>query len=368
MRAPVFLCHRQAYSQIAEFRIAAAQGCNKLAGQDAVRVDKLTDDALQRDAEVSYAQFRALANTIPNLAWMAHPDGWIFWYNRRWYEYTGTTPEEMAGWGWQSVHHPDRLPEVLEHWTRALSDGKSFELVFPLKGADGIYRPFLTRMEALRENGVIVGWFGSNTEITEQERARERLQMLINELNHRVKNTLATIISIAAHTFRKPAGDSVETFQKRVLALASVHDVLTRENWTEAPLQDIVANAIAHCGIENFDVSGPPVKLAPRIASAMAMTLHELCTNAVKHGALTVPGGRLSIKWTVETASRVPLLKFVWREHGGQRVAAPSSKGFGLKLIERSLASDMDAKVDLKFEPGGLVFETSIPLAAEILK
>ncbi|MFO1125808.1 MAG: HWE histidine kinase domain-containing protein [Methylocystis sp.] len=207
--------------------------------------------ATKRESDLTYAQFKALANSMPNLAWMARPDGWVFWYNDRWYEYTGTTPEEMAGWGWQSVHHPDVLPNMLERWTHALKHGEFFQMIFPLKGADGLFRPFLTRVEPLRENGGIVGWFGTNTDVTEQERDRERLQLLIHELNHRVKNTLAQVHSIAMHSLRELKPNAVELFEKRLLALAAVHDVLTRENWAKAQVRELVGVAITPAGHEN---------------------------------------------------------------------------------------------------------------------
>jgi PAS domain S-box-containing protein len=107
------------------------------------------------------------ADTIPQLAWMANPDGWIFWYNKRWYEYTGTTSEQMQGWGWKSVHDPAALPEVMLRWPESLARGKPFEMVFPLKGADGRFRTFLTRAVPYRDAaGDIKLWFGTNTEIT----------------------------------------------------------------------------------------------------------------------------------------------------------------------------------------------------------
>ena len=327
----------------------------------------MVDDVIDRDSDVSYAQFRALANSMPNLAWMAHPDGWVFWYNQRWYDYTGTTPEEMAGWGWQSVHHPDALPGMLEKWTHAVSHGEFFEMIFPLRAGDGSYRQFLTRVEPLRENGVIVGWYGTNTDVTEQEQARERLQFLINELNHRVKNTLATIQLIAAQTFREMKPDSTKTFENRILALAAVHDVLTRENWRDALLSDVIASAITHCGKENFDISGPEVRVSPQTASNLSMTLHELCTNAIKHGALSVPGGRVSIVWSVERGRTGLQLNLRWEEHGGPPVSPPARKGFGLRLIERALAGDANSSIALRFEPGGLVFTAQLSLGVDVL-
>jgi PAS domain S-box-containing protein len=328
----------------------------------------MSQRAAEKDSDITYAQFKALANSIPNLAWMARPDGWVFWYNDRWYEYTGTTPEDMAGWGWQSVHHPDVLPKMLERWTDAIKNGQFFQMIFPLKGADGLYRPFLTRVEPLRENGAIVGWYGTNTDVTEQERDRERLQLLIHELNHRVKNTLATVHSIAMHSLRDLKPNSAKIFENRLLALADVHDVLTRENWEKAQVEELVRTAVEPAGPENFEISGPSVAVCPRIAAALAMTLHELCANAVIHGALSAPGGRVNVEWSVDSDRRAPMLHVVWREHGGPTISPPSGKGFGLRLIERTLASDAGAQVAVEFPPEGLRCVMDIPLTMEVLR
>lgn len=328
----------------------------------------MSELAAERESEITYAQFKALANSMPNLAWMARPDGWIFWYNDRWYEYTGTTAEEMAGWGWQSVHHPDVLPKMLERWTHAIKHGEFFQMIFPLRGADGLYRPFLTRVEPLRENGVIVGWYGTNTDVTDQERDRERLQLLIHELNHRVKNTLATVHSIAMHSLRDLKPNSAELFENRLLALAAVHDVLTRENWTKADVGELVRTAGAAAGEENFEISGPSVDVCPRVAAALAMTLHELFANAVRYGSLSAPGGRVAVEWSVDSSRRTPMLHLVWREHGGPPVSPPSHKGFGMRLIERTLPSDAGARVAVEFAPEGLRSAMDIPLGLEVLK
>ncbi len=149
----------------------------------------------------SEARFRQLADLMPQLAWMARPDGHIYWYNRRWYEYTGTTLGQMEGWGWQSVHDPEELPKVLKRWQQSIATGQPFDMVFPLRGADGRLRPFLTRCMPLRgEDGSILHWFGTNTdisevqernaelaranealraEVTERERAEERFRLVV---------------------------------------------------------------------------------------------------------------------------------------------------------------------------------------------
>jgi len=133
-------------------------------------------------------QFRTFVDTIPQLAWRAAADGSILWYNRRWYAYTGSTFEEMAGWGWQRVHHPDELSKVMERWKSSIATGLPFDMVFPLRGKDGIFRPFLTRVEPETDNaGNVVGWFGTNTDISEQRltevllrESEERLQLALS--------------------------------------------------------------------------------------------------------------------------------------------------------------------------------------------
>lgn len=111
-------------------------------------------------------QFEMVANNIPILCWLADATGSIFWYNDRWYCYTGTTPDEMAGWGWRSVHHPKTLGDVLERWVNCLATGEPFEMVFPLRGADSVYRPFLTRVCPVMDGQKVRSWFGVNIEIS----------------------------------------------------------------------------------------------------------------------------------------------------------------------------------------------------------
>ena len=154
-----------------------------------------------RDSE---QQFRTLADSIPNLAWWANGDGYITWYNRQWYEYTGTTPEQMEGWGWQSVHDPDELPRVLERWTASLATGKPFNMELPLRGCDGQFRWFLTRVLPLKDaGGRVVRWFGTNTDVTEVRQARQaaeaaniaKSQFLAN-MSHELRTPMNAIMGM----------------------------------------------------------------------------------------------------------------------------------------------------------------------------
>lgn len=314
-------------------------------------------------SDLSLAQFRALANSMPNLAWMADADGWLIWYNQRWYDYTGAKPEDMAGWGWQSVHHPDVLPEMLQRWTRALETGEPFEWTFPLRrGSDGSYRTFMTRAEPLKENGRIVGWLGTNTDITELERTKERLQLVINELNHRVKNTLTTIQSIAKNTFASASPELYKTFEQRLFALSGVHDALTTSGWSGSSLKDLILRGVSMFGAEKFVLDGSDITVPARLASALAMTLHELCTNAVKYGSLSVPTGKVEVHWRVESDGARHFLSLSWREAGGPAVQTPAYKGYGSKLIQRATATEAGATVAHRFDPDGVSCDMRLPL------
>ena len=159
----------------------------------------------------SEAKFRQLADTIPQLAWMARADGWIFWYNRRWYEYTGTTPEQMEGWGWQRVHDPMELPRVMERWKQSLQTGETFEMEFPIRSAAGEFRWFLTRVAPFRDaQGQIILWFGTNTDIEDQRRVtEERAQLLESERSARTQIERASqlkdeFLATLGHELRTP--------------------------------------------------------------------------------------------------------------------------------------------------------------------
>jgi PAS domain S-box-containing protein len=150
-------------------------------------------------AGVDDLDFRMFADYLPTLCWLANGDGYIVWYNRRWHEYCGTKPEQMEGWGWQSVHHPDVLPEVMDRWQGSIATGEPFEMTFPLRGADGVFRPFLTRVQPIRDaSGRVARWFGVNTDISAQVGIEEELTRKTEHLEvlNRTGETIAADLNL----------------------------------------------------------------------------------------------------------------------------------------------------------------------------
>jgi PAS domain S-box-containing protein len=166
-----------------------------LSGKDTSTSDLTNGNELRAtETPLSERQFRDLADSMPQLAWMARPDGWVFWFNKGWYEYTGTTPAEMEGWGWQSVHDPATLPQVLERWRRSIATGAPFEMVFPLRAADGSFRSFLTRVAPVRDaEGRVTRWFGTNTDVTGQRDVEDTLGRINDFLEERITQRSAAL-------------------------------------------------------------------------------------------------------------------------------------------------------------------------------
>jgi len=210
-------------------------------------VEFCVDTSARKKAELalseSESQFRTLANAIPQLCWMANPDGWIFWYNQRWYEYTGTTPAQMEGWGWKSVHDPEILPNVLDRWQGCIVSGEPFEMVFPLRSADGEFRPFLTRVVPVRDSsGKIVQWFGTNTDITEQRKTEEELRASEQRVRQKLESVLSPDVGIGeielrdildAEALQSLMDDFYELAHVPVGIIDTKGEVLVKAGWQE---------------------------------------------------------------------------------------------------------------------------------------
>jgi len=328
----------------------------------------------------SEARFRHMADSAPALIWMTDETARLSFANLHFEHMFGAVAQTLRDDGWQRIVHPEDLPAFSTLFREAFETRQPFRGEVRVIDRDGQVR--WLRCEGVPrqdDTGAFLGYTGCNVDITDAKRAEEHLLLLIHELNHRVKNTLATVQSIAGQSLRRLEGPEADAaraaFEARLLALARVHDVLTRESWEGAELATVVADAIAPLDAgglagdtqaSRFRVAGPALRLPPRVALSIAMALHELGTNAVKYGALSREGGAIEIRWTV---TRDPELRLFlsWRESGGPPVVPPARTGFGSRLIERSLARDLAGEVKLLFAPEGVVCTIAAPVPAPTL-
>jgi two-component sensor histidine kinase len=209
-------------------------------------------------------------------------------------------------------------------------------------------------------------------EIAERKQAEARQRLLVDELNHRVKNTLTTVQSVAMQMMRgsEPPERFYQAFRARLLALSHAHDLLTRGAWQSASLRDLLRQMLAPYTTGDrprIMFAGPDVHLSPNAAVDLAMAFHELATNAAKHGALSVPGGRIAISWTADGSGDTGVIHLLWAERGGPTVQPPARRGFGLRLIERGLAHELKAEVRLDFAPAGLECRIRLPLSRKVM-
>ena len=288
----------------------------------------------------------------------------------------GYSAEELRAGGGElirSLIHPDDFHKVAARLVQLTAgpDGDVREFELRIRRRDGGYLWVLDRAVAFERtaSGRVVKTLSAALDIDERKRAEERRTLLINELNHRVKNTLAAVQSIARQTLRsgRSADQIMELFTARLVALSAAHDVLTRESWEGAGLREIVDGALGPYEQDRagrLAVSGPDVRLSARAALGFAMALHELATNAVKYGALSGEAGHVELAWQVREAEQGARLELEWREAGGPPVVAPKGGGFGSRLITQGLPSELNGATELVFASGGVICRIAAPVEA----
>lgn len=227
---------------------------------------------------------------------------------------------------------------------------------------DFIYQPMRAR------DGTIWGVFVEGSDVTDRVHAEAHQKLLLDELNHRVKNVLATVQAIAAQTLRSSPDPAAfrEAFESRLIGLSATHDVLTAANWRGARLRDVIGVEFRPYDESRYRLEGPEVELAPGEALALGLVFHELATNAAKYGALSKESGCVEVRWTVEGPATGPArLELEWRERGGPPVTAPERLGFGSRLIERSLRGPLQGRARLEYPAAGLRCEIELPLGGQ---
>lgn len=235
---------------------------------------------------------------------------------------------------------------------------------YRIRRADtGEQRWIARHIEFVRDTaGRPVKMFGVMRDITAAKEAEMRQRLLTHELEHRIKNILATVSAIASQTLRDTDLTSArKVFDQRLQALAAAHDILNETRWTSASLRAVVSAALAPFRSERIDLVGPELPIGPRRALSLALAVNELGTNSLKYGALSTDVGQVSIRWWREEAGDETRLVWVWQERGGPPVMPPSRRGFGRFLLERVLAADFDGQVRIEFAPDGIVCSMVAP-------
>lgn len=320
----------------------------------------------------SEQRMRDLLDALPAAVYTTDAAGRINFYNKASVEMAGREPLLGQQWcvTWR-LYTPEGAPLPHERCPMAiaLQEDRAIRGVEAIaERPDGSRIPFMPYPTPLHDaNGELVGAINMLVDITERKQAENRQKVLIDELNHRVKNTLATVQSLALQTVRHAAGlpDFATKFQARLLALARAHDLLTKRHWEAAPLDALATEILAPlAGAAQSRVSleGDAFELAPRAALSLTMALGELATNATKYGALSTEAGTLAVKWRLDGAADAAILIVEWQERDGPTVMPPTRRGFGVRLMERCIETDLGGQFDLAFEPSGVRCRMTMPV------
>lgn len=296
-------------------------------------------------------------------------NGIIQTWNRGAERIFGYTAEEVIGRPVNILIPADRQdeePSILARIRRGDSVDH-YETVRRRK--DGSFLDISLTVSPLKNaQGHVIGASKIARDISERRRQEERREVMTHELNHRVKNTLATVQSLAAQTFRKSSRDpEYRRFEGRLVSLAQAHDLLSRHEWAGVSLRQLferMVHPIVTDRTVQIEADGPAFQLLPKAALSLAMAFHELCTNALKYGALSTDQGRIKLRWRVTTIDTQQLFHLRWHETEGPVVQAPEKRGFGSVLLERVVKGELDARTDLSFPPDGAVYDLCAPVGA----
>jgi PAS domain S-box-containing protein len=322
---------------------------------------KLAERALSESEE----RFRLAASAVVGMVYDWDARTGRLYRSEGMFELIGIRPEEaeaVPNWWWERVHPEDR--QRAEPYRAAIRAGQvdRFEhQIYRIRHADGRWIDILDRGSVLREGGETVRVIGTTTDVTELRQAEERQVLLLAELDHRVKNMLAVVLSVVMQT--RTTAQSLDGFtlalEGRLHAMARTHALLTQSRWEGALLAAIVAEELSpySAGRGRVMIDGPELVLRPKAAMALSLACHELATNAAKHGALSRPDGRVEVRWTIEGQC----VRLTWRESGGPPVAPPTRRGFGIQAIEKILGYEVGGEAAMEFAPTGLVCRIDMP-------
>ena len=281
---------------------------------------------------------------------------------------TGYEAAEVLGASPRFLQGPKTDRAVLARMRAALAAGEPFQgeaLNYRKDGTTYVVEWLITPVRGA--DGRIAHWISAQREVTERRAAEDRQQLLVRELHHRVRNTLATVQAVLNASLRSSMGlaEFRQVFTARIASLAKTHTLITEDRAQTVSFEGLLRTelgAYMDRGRSRVSLQGDPVALASELAVPVGMALHEMTVNAVRHGALADPAGHVAVTWRVEDDPTGPVLRWTWNEHDGPPVALPSREGFGMELLTRLLTYQAKAKVDLSFEADGLRVEVALPL------
>ena len=325
-------------------------------------------DRKRAEAELreSEARFRTIFEQANDFLITTTLDQKITSVNPAVIEALGYSEEELIGASIGDFMDPDQLAIALEAFDQKMREGGSTRLTIAVRARDG--RPLIWEINSqltTDAEGKPTALHAIGRDMTEAKRAETHLRLLVDELNHRVKNMLAIVQGVAQQSFKTGADPAAAraAFEGRLAALSEAHNLLTREHWGAVSMAQIIGDAVApHGDAARFELDGPDLPILPKTAITLALAIHELATNAVKHGALSRPEGRVTIRWARVKNDHAARLSLVWEERGGPRVEVPARRGFGTRMIERGLAAEFGGTVKIDFRPEGLVCTVEAPL------
>lgn len=292
-------------------------------------------------------------------------DGTIRTWNGAAERLFGYTASEIVGKSILTIIPPERHDEETIIIARIRSGQRIEHFETVRRRKDGSLVDLSLTVSPVRDrNGRIVGASKIARDITERRQAERVKEHLVNEIKHRVKNTLGTVQAMAVQTFRKGPPEERNMFIGRLHALADAHDVLTQRDWGSVSLREMALRALkpfADAKRARVRVDGSDADISPNRALLLAMVLHELGTNAVKYGALSNDTGTVDVVWDVVKADNARTLKLGWEEHGGPSVAPPAHKGFGSRMIEHAIRGELGVS-EFRFDPEGLICRIEMPV------
>ena len=341
--------------------------------------DQVTKSGEQKDAESDVEGFRedlgpfvvaAETTRMPmvfsNAKAKDHP---IVFVNQAFLDLTGYGEQEVLGQQFDFLIQRGTDPEALREIRTAFEGGRGLETPVRFARKDGSTVWVSIFISPVRDDtGGVVQHFASFVDMTKHAQEHERLRYLLDELNHRTQNTLATVLAIAGQTLRGMVDEqTIDAFEGRVLALSTTHSLLGAENRDQVGLRDILNQMLETLNLgARVSIEGDQFLLQPKAALTLTMAFHELANNAIAYGSLSTQGGKVQVVSRLEAGPKGNQVRLLWRERDGPPVKPPSSLGFGRRLIEGGLAQDLNGEVRLAFETTGVVCEIVMPVSKGI--